>query len=214
MKVNPVPTKGIPMRLIIRSISAGPAAIAICCALLVAALAGSASAGVSPLTAVKKQLKATTKIAKGADKRAKGADNRAKGADTRAKLALVGPPVVAASHADVVSLASGSFTNVVSVTLTAGRWTIEGGAQVNNNTSTGGARDDCRLASGASMLLSRSTGLGGNGSGDYSAIIPLSAVINLPAGGTVALACQVASASGQTLSQNAGNANLIATRVR
>jgi hypothetical protein len=30
----------------------------------------------------------------------------------------------------------------------------------------------------------------------------------------VALACQVASASGQTLSQNAGNANLIATRVR
>jgi hypothetical protein len=188
------------MRVLRRSFRSGPLAIAICCALLTGSIAGSAAAGVNPLTAVKKQLKRSAKIARAADK--------------NARLALQGPLVVSTAKDDGIGLSTGSFATVLSVNLHKGKWVIEGATQVNNNSGKDGARDDCRLAFGASTLTMRSTGIGPATAGDYSAIIPLSHVLNLSADATISLQCQVASTSSATSGQLTENSTLMATRVR
>jgi hypothetical protein len=179
---------------------------------LVAGIAGPAAAGVSPLSIVKKQLRSTTKIAKTADHRAKAADKRAQAADAHATTALQGPVVIADQKDVTVPLATGSYAAAASVSLPKGRWVLEGGLQVNNNTGTPGARDDYRLASGASTLIERSAGIGSSNSGDYSSVISVATVLNTSSPTTIALECRISAASGAVVAQTASSP--IATRAR
>lgn len=117
-----------------------------------------------------------------------------------------------ATKTDPTSLTS-DYADIVSVSLPAGSYVLHSGVETDNNTGTAGARDDCRLVSGAAELIARATGMGGSGAGDYSSVIGLDAGIDLPGGGTIALQCRIASTSAASAAQSAYHANIVATKV-